>query len=95
MTVIGRPEFLFVFPISRTSSESHSAAFTKQSFRKKIVFTSFAVFPSGDIIYLHLRVSLTYITTNQWGIELSSNASRDISNEYLYGEGESELYLQY
>jgi hypothetical protein len=29
--------------------------------------------------------------TNQWGIELSSNASRDIENEYCYREGESEL----
>jgi hypothetical protein len=56
--------FFFVFSISRTSSESHSAIFTKQSFHEKIVLTSSAVFPTGDITYLHSRVSQTYITTN-------------------------------
>src|SRR5918992_4276583 len=28
--------------------------------------------------YLYSRVSQTYVTTNQWGIELSSNAPSDI-----------------
>jgi hypothetical protein len=63
--------------------------------REKIVLTSSAVFPTCDITYLHSRVSQTYIATNQWGIELSSNAFRDIRNEYRYGEGEYNAIVQY
>jgi hypothetical protein len=36
---------------------------------------------------LYSRVSQTYVTTNQWGIELSSNAAREISNGIAWGEG--------
>jgi hypothetical protein len=50
-------------------------AFTKQSFREKIVLTSSAVFPTGDITYLHSRVSQTYITTNHG--ELAQSIVRD------------------
>jgi len=56
--------------------------------REKIVLTSSAVFPTCDITYLRSRVSQAYIATNQWGIELSSNVTVDISNEYLYRGGE-------
>jgi hypothetical protein len=38
---------------------------------------------------LYFRVSQTYITTNQWGIELAQLLQRNISNEYWFGEGET------
>jgi hypothetical protein len=44
--------FFLVYSCNRTSSQSHSTTFTKQPYRKKIVFTSFAVFPIGDVIYI-------------------------------------------
>ena len=80
-------DFFLEFSISRASSYSHSAAFAKQFFREKIVFTSSAVFPTGDIIYLHSRISQTYITTNQWGIELAKTLLRHcvtICSQQLY-----------
>src|SRR5215208_7638656 len=61
---------------------------------KKPIKYSCGIFPTCDITYLHSRVSQTYITTNQWGIELSSNAFRDIRNEYRYGEGECSRNCQ-
>jgi hypothetical protein len=49
--------FFLEFSVSRTSSESHSATFAKQPFGEKIVLASSVVFPTGDIIYLHSRIS--------------------------------------
>jgi hypothetical protein len=80
--------FFLEFSNSRTSSESHSTTFAKQSFREKIVFTPSAVFPTGDITFLHSRVSQTYITTNHG--ELSSDVTGDIRNGYRLGEGGSQ-----
>jgi hypothetical protein len=57
------------------------------------VFASSAVFPAGSITYLHPRISQTYITTNQWGTELSSNAIWDISNGYRYREREQIIFI--
>jgi hypothetical protein len=36
---------------------------------------------------------LTYITTNQWGIELAQGVAEDIRNEYRFGEGEERIIL--
>jgi hypothetical protein len=61
--------FFLEFSISRTSSEPQSAAFTKQSFREKIVFASSTEFPASYITYLYSGISdICY--DKPWGAEL-------------------------
>jgi hypothetical protein len=73
---------LNVRAISESSSKIllTNAGFKLYDFKSATYMLYYITILYGIIKPLHSRVSQTYITTNQWGIELSSNASRDIRN---------------